>query len=970
MRKSSFLFVVLSFVCAFAQAESYYFCDFEEQTENRQWQLNFAKNTAVNWQNLWTIGTAGAKDGEKGIYISSDGGTTAKYTSGTARIMLAWREFDALEAGEYDLAMDWKNVGDSLRAGLYVAWVPENDFDRMTCSQNDNPATYLTNNFLSFGEGEETTQLLSGSSIWMHSVAKVQVAANTKYRLTFIFLLSGNAAVRIPGPCVDNVQLARNNCGTPTDLKVSVSGRQATFTWNSSAETFNIRYSRQGSTDVIEKRNIHEPKLILNLEHGVYNFYIQVICGGEESVWYAFPVVLIYDSKCFNYLDLRDEQCYYLPYTPNKWEDVEDSLKTIKGKKIDYGFQSIHSRHTIHYVGGEYDARTYNSIDTEGNAIAPLRTIPDGEIASVRVGSWDQARIARVLYDFTVDSKEASVLMLKYAIVLQSSGHDKIDRPRFTLKVLDAETGTELDSCTSADFAAQTSGAGWYRSPVKPGQVDAADVCWRDWTTVGVNLSEFDGKHVQVVLTAFGCTATVHYGYAYFTLNCTAGGIEGIQCGDTPTNEFVAPAGFNYKWYLASDATKKELGHDQVFSVDSKDDREYRVDVIYKTKAKCFFTLDACAIPRYPVADATYRVYQKDCKNYIEFTSSAHVRTRNLNTGEVIENSKYPVEALLWDFGQAASQTTEANPTIELPADGGKVEVSLTASVGLCDDVWKATIDIPKLSPNDILEKVNVEEGESYIHKGQTFTQDTAIVFEGKNIYGCDSIHTLQLRFFPPTQTIRTEITYIEQPCADIDTPIDITFDIANGIADSCEIRFADAEHLLGWRDTVYIPASAFAQGEHTLSLSLPAGIAPGWYPFTMYWGAEGLVPCQTEGEIVVRYSSTLIQQRWNDVLGILNADYNGGYVFSSYQWYKDGQPIDGATSPYYWAENALQTASEYAVLLVREGEERGLMSCGYTPVETTMAPQQAPAQKILRSGHLYIMKDAHIYDIYGQQYQ
>lgn len=950
-----------------AKAESYYFCDFEDDAENALWTLNYAKNTSVDWNNKWAIGSAEAKAGVRSMYISADGGATAGYATGKARIMLAWREFDSLEPGEYDLAFDWKNVGDSSRAGLYAAWIPESDFEAMTCSQNDNPAQYITRNLVKMVDVGDSTQLLSGSSIWLHPVGKVQVASNTKYRLTLVFVLSGNAVQRNPGPCVDNIQLARNNCGTPTDLQVSVSGRQATFTWTSSAQSFNIRYSRQGSTEVFEKQNLKEPKLILNLDHGVYNFYIQVVCNGEQSVWYAFPVVLIYDSKCFNYLDLQDNQCFYLDETPGNWKDADGLLKNSKGKKIDYGFQSIRSQHTIHYIEGEYDARTYNSIDSDGKSVAPLRTIPDGEIASVRVGTWDEAHVARILYDFTVDNQEASVLMLKYALVLQSSGHEESARPRFTLQVLDAETGAELSRCTSADFAAQTSGDGWYRSPVKRGEVDAADVCWRDWTTVGINLAEFDGKHVQVVLTAYGCTATVHYGYAYFTLNCTAGGITGIQCGDTPTNEFVAPSGFNYKWYLASDKSQKEIGNQQVYSVDSKDDREYKVDVIYKTDAECYFTLDACAIPRYPVADATYQVYQENCKNYIRFTSLSHVRTKNMNTGEVIENSKYPIEALLWDFGQAASQSADPNPIIELPADGDTIDVSLQASVGQCDDTWMARIVVPTISEDNILEKVNVEEGQTYTYQGQTYTEDTTIIYQGKNIYGCDSVHTLQLRFFPPTQTIKADLVHIEQPCAGAAQSADITFDITNGIADTCRIYFAAQEQLLGWRDTAYVPSSPFAIGERTVALSVPSDVVPGRYPFSIYWATEGLVPCYSQGEVVVLYSASIIQQRWNDVLGLLNAEYNGGYEFESYQWYKNGAPVDGAISSYYWEENGLDTSAEYAVMLVRAGEEQGLMSCAYIPVKQAEAPAQTEVRKIIHEGRLYILKDNQIFDIYGQ---
>ena len=183
--------------------------------------------------------------------------------------------------------------------------------------------------------------------------------------------------------------------------------------------------------------------------------------------------------------------------------------------KIDFGFTSAYSRHTIHFHPEEYDSRTYGSIDSHGNLVMPLKTVPDGALASVRVGSWEKAaRSARVEYDYVVDAKEASVLMLQYAMVLESSGHNEEARPRLTIDIVDAATGEPLSACTTVDLAAQTSGEGWNRVPDPAYPDGSRDVCWRDWTTLGLNLAEFDGRHVKVKITALGCTASIHYGYA------------------------------------------------------------------------------------------------------------------------------------------------------------------------------------------------------------------------------------------------------------------------------------------------------------------------------------------------------------------------------------------------------------------------------------------------------------------------
>lgn len=962
---------------------TYYFCDFEDDTENANWQLNTPRNVNSEWSHLWCIGTAAARDGQRGMYVSPDGGQTAAYgTVVGGRIVISWREFDNLDAGNYDIAFDWRNGGDSLRAALYVAWIPDesNYFSQMICATNDDVSTrkWLTDNYITFSESSDATQMLSGAaSIWAHSIGKITVKANTKYRLVFVYIVNGNAAVRNPGACVDNVQIARNNCGRPSDLQVDVVGRVVTLTWKANGEKFNIRYVRQGSTDIQELTGVTNKKLILNLEHGVYTFYIQVICNGETSVWYSFPVVIVYYSPCFNYLDLHDEQCFFLDHMGASYDDIDKELATAKGKKIDYGFQSINSRHTIHYVEGEYDVRTYNSIDSNNKPVPPLRTVPDGEIASVRVGSWDEAKAAQIIYDFDVDTTEASVLMLKYALVLQYAGHSGTERPRFTLKVVNADTGKELSTCTSADFVSQTKGDGWYRSPVNGvnGKEDARDVCWRDWTTVGLNLTDFEGTHVRVILTAYGCTASAHYGYAYFTLNCASGRIEGINCGDTPTNEFIAPEGFNYHWYLVSNP-EETLSTERVYPVDYDDDRKYEVHLTYKTNEKCGFTLSACAIPRYPIPAATYEVYQKDCKNYVRFKNDSHVRTKNLRTGEIKEYSEYALESMSWDFENVAPPTTEWDPEIELPSEGAKFRAILETSVGLCDTSAYFDISVPAIAPSRIEMSHTVCDGQPYKYEGKLYARDTTITFEGHNIYGCDSVNIFHLYFADAIigeayDTIcHDEWRQFGDSMVNQSRDYRQTFPLPNSDCDSTFVlhltraerpkvflqnaNLCDGESITfateysEWADSfrvvmpdgqqhLFVARQPDMHFEVTPGVSLPANYQLQVITY-MPW-CEGYTDTCT---FQISLPRTIVMPLLDDVLAVTKSEYNGGYEFVSYQWYKNGVLIPGATGPNYF-EPDMDPNAEYTVA-VRTQDSTDLWICPFTynqltPVDNVTVP-------------------------------
>jgi hypothetical protein len=61
---------------------------------------------------------------------------------------------------------------------------------------------------------------------------------------------------------------------------------------------------------------------------------------------------------------------------------------------------------------------------------------------------------------------------------------------------------------------------------------------------------------------------------------------------------------------------------------------------------------------------------------------------------------------------------------------------------------------------------------------------------------------------------------------------------------------------------------------------------------------------------------STLVEQRWDDVLVVNNnPNTNGGYEFYSYQWYRNGVLIPGAVGQYYHEEGGLLDAA-YSVVL------------------------------------------------------
>lgn len=76
-----------------------------------------------------------------------------------------------------------------------------------------------------------------------------------------------------------------------------------------------------------------------------------------------------------------------------------------------------------------------------------------------------------------------------------------------------------------------------------------------------------------------------------------------------------------------------------------------------------------------------------------------------------------------------------------------------------------------------------------------------------------------------------------------------------------------------------------------------------------------------------------LVDQRWDDVVVVNNNPANnGGYTFYSFQWYKNGQIIPGATGQYYQEVGGLN--GEYSVSLSGRGPDGNVIeftTCGMT---------------------------------------
>lgn len=96
-------------------AQTYpYFCGFEDDTENAQWTL-----VNGDLSNQWHIGTADKQSGEKGLYISNDGGATSGYNTDAPSTVFAYRTIEITEEASFSISFDCNVLGERSDWGMY-----------------------------------------------------------------------------------------------------------------------------------------------------------------------------------------------------------------------------------------------------------------------------------------------------------------------------------------------------------------------------------------------------------------------------------------------------------------------------------------------------------------------------------------------------------------------------------------------------------------------------------------------------------------------------------------------------------------------------------------------------------------------------------------------------------------------------------------------------------------------------------
>ena len=102
--------------------------------------------------------------------------------------------------------------------------------------------------------------------------------------------------------------------------------------------------------------------------------------------------------------------------------------------------------------------------------------------------------------------------------------------------------------------------------------------------------------------------------------------------------------------------------------------------------------------------------------------------------------------------------------------------------------------------------------------------------------------------------------------------------------------------------------------------------------------------------EVTMSYPRWITEQRYGDVIALLDSAYNGGYQWAEYQWFEGDSLLVGQTKPYLYLPMGLNVGAEYHVELTRPNEKEAFPTCPVVAVANPIIDDVAP-----RKGYLAV---------------
>ena len=247
------------------------------------------------------------------------------------------------------------------------------------------------------------------------------------------------------------------------------------------------------------------------------------------------------------------------------------------------------------------------------------------------------------------------------------------------------------------------------------------------------------------------------------------------------------------------------------------------------------------------------------------------------------------------------------------------------ASISGCDSIIQVTL---KYHPDYFVQEDVVVDTSFYEWRNKIYDKPGIYYDSLRTIHGCDSVFKLVLTFKNQTYIHHAKVLPI---CADGS----IGYMVVNHSGDAPKhynLFYSQAALNEGFKNITNAPYKS-----DTITLQIPTYapyLKPDKYVVSLQLDNGRNKSALYDIEFTVPYPNWVIQQNWQDVVAVLNAQYNGGYYFEGYEWYVNNQPV-GINKSYLHLPY-LKPGDEVTVHLTRVGDTYAIPTCPLTIHEQT----------------------------------
>lgn len=340
--------------------------------------------------------------------------------------------------------------------------------------------------------------------------------------------------------------------------------------------------------------------------------------------------------------------------------------------------------------------------------------------------------------------------------------------------------------------------------------------------------------------------------------------------------------------------------------------------------------------------------------------------------GQVIGNAFSPTSPTWTEYTQLWQGANKEKITLSLHAVSGTAnnayiaidDISMSPLFNITDTMQVDVLPLPKpkISGDPYLcnGTASVQTDDvfgSYLwtdEQGNTISSQPSVIFTRPGNYrlqvtdpntSCTGDTLIKMENGVVISTMLHELPII---CAG-QTEIAIPYEVVAGSLGHVDVEFDNNAQSAGFTNSTNLNFS-----DNEVFVPIPRGVRPNYYSLKLRFfgdsdcGGEQL----TEQDFSIRYDADqVMKQKWDDVIALYDANHNGGYEFTEYQWYKNGQPLQGETQSFlYLNQSSLSPNDAYSCLLTRN-DGVVLFSCDFVPIipQRSMIPSLMPASATMR---------------------